>query len=203
MFHFYVIDLLLLLGPLRVLLLGLTWVGPFSSRAFNHAENTEFLYTAIPIIILLVIGGYSIKSLFLSEEINSGVDLSVKVMGHQWFWSYEFSDLENIEFDRYLGDSFSRFFLLESFPHLVVPNDSQSRVLARSFDVLHSWAIPSLGVKVDVIPGRLNRLFLSVPEGGLYYGQCSEICGVNHSLIPITLEAIPPVSWLKWASKQL
>lgn len=194
------IALLIRLGGLSLLLLLLSWKRRFRRRAFNHSPLIELGYTLVPLFILIILRVYSLKRLFVTEEWNNGFDLSVKVLGHQWYWSYEISDSEALEFDRYIRNSKdSGLYLLDTRAHLPLPGDSCTRVVSRSTDVLHSWALPPLGVKMDVIPGRLNTFILSSPRAGLFYGQCSEICGINHSMIPIVLEVVPVKKWLRWA----
>jgi len=126
--------------------------------------------------------------------------VTVKAIGHQWYWSYEFGDFDNFSFDSYMkrevvGNTFLR--LLEVDKRLVLPTDTRIRILISSSDVLHSWAVPELGVKVDGIPGRLNQVALMIPRPGIYRGMCSELCGVNHAFMPIVIEAIPFEEFLR------
>jgi cytochrome c oxidase subunit 2 len=126
--------------------------------------------------------------------------LTLKVVGHQWYWSYEFSDYvtldggENLDFDSYmlaLGDlTLGNLRLLEVDNRVVLPINTHIRIIVTAADVLHSWAIPSFGLKVDACPGRLNQTSLFIKREGTYYGQCSEICGVNHGFMPIVVKAV-------------
>lgn len=126
--------------------------------------------------------------------------LTIKTIGHQWYWSYEYSDFSNIEFDSYLNNSTppNGFRLLDVDNKISIPLNSQIRNLITAADVLHSWTIPALGVKADAVPGRLNQINFICNTPGVYFGQCSEICGTNHSFIPISMEVISPPFFIKW-----
>lgn len=123
-------------------------------------------------------------------------------MGHQWYWSYEYSDFLNLEFDSYIIPekemATNNFRLLDVDNRTVIPIGSQIRTLIGAADVLHSWTVPSIGVKADAVPGRLNQVNFYSTRPGLYFGQCSEICGANHSFIPIVIESVPINKFLKW-----
>lgn len=127
--------------------------------------------------------------------------VTVKVIGHQWYWRYEYADLKNLEFDAYIIQvrdlRENGFRSLEVDNRTVVPYYTQVRVLVTASDVIHSWAVPRLGVKVDAVPGRLNQLRFLSERVGVIYGQCSEICGANHRFIPIILEIVPVKVFLK------
>lgn len=138
----------------------------------------------------------SIRILYLMDEIKNPT-LTFKALGHQWFWSYEYRDFKLFEFDSYmiLGGMVR---LLEVDNSLVIPLGLKIRLLIRSFDVLHSWTVPSLGVKVDAVPGRLNQLNFTLNRLGVFYGQCSEICGVNHRFMPIAVEGVSMGDFKIW-----
>lgn len=145
----------------------------------------------------------SLKILYLIEEINSPL-ITIKIIGHQWFWSYEYSDFKKIEFDSYIKTNLdlnkNELKYLERDNRLIIPYNNHIRILTSSTDVIHSWTIPSLGIKIDAIPGRINQGRIIIKRPGIYYGQCSEICGSNHRFIPISIERIKPeifISWLK------
>lgn len=173
----------------------------FSCRSLVEGQEIETIWTIIPAVILIFLALPSLRLLYLLDEVGD-CNLTVKRIGHQWYWSYEYSDFLNIEFDSYIiptedlerGD----FRLLEVDHRVVVPTSTDIRVLVTAADVIHSWAVPSLGVKVDAIPGRLNQLSFFVKYPGVFYGQCSEICGANHSFIPIVVEAIPLENFMSW-----
>nr|APH08694.1 cytochrome c oxidase subunit II [Profundiconus teramachii] len=173
----------------------------YSCRSLVEGQEIETIWTVIPAIILVFLALPSLRLLYLLDEI-SDCSLTVKSIGHQWYWSYEYSDFSNIEFDSYMiptnelnpGD----FRLLEVDHRVILPTQTDIRVLVTSADVIHSWTVPSLGVKVDAIPGRLNQLGFFIKHPGVFYGQCSEICGANHSFMPIVVEAIPLSNFMEW-----
>lgn len=162
------------------------------------ANELEFAWTVYPAVVLIGIALPSLRILYLLDDV--GVPkLTIKVIGHQWYWSYSVNE---IIFDSYIINvtdllpGYPR--LLEVDNRLVLPTNIDLRFLISSADVLHSWAIPSLGVKVDAVPGRLNQFSFSVLKPGVFYGQCSEICGANHRFMPIALEAIGMMDWVHW-----
>nr|YP_010554764.1 cytochrome c oxidase subunit II [Potamyia chinensis]UYO79410.1 cytochrome c oxidase subunit II [Potamyia chinensis] len=162
-------------------------------------QNIELIWTIIPSIFLLMIAFPSLHLLYLMDNINNP-QLSIKIMGHQWYWSYEYSDFKNIEFDSYMINSHadSTFRLLDVDNRLILPFNTQIRSLISSFDTIHAWTIPAIGVKADAMPGRLNQINMFINRPGLFYGQCSEICGANHSFMPICLESINLNFFFKW-----
>nr|AXI98716.1 cytochrome c oxidase subunit 2 [Pseudoniphargus sp. 1-Balearics] len=171
----------------------------FTDRMLLQNQLTEVVWTMLPVCILLLVALPSLQALYLLDDPFSP-NVSVKAIGHQWYWSYEYSDFQNIEFDSYMStDSLMR--LLETDNSLVLPAHSQIRVIATASDVIHSWAVPSLGVKADAVPGRLNQLMFIINRPGLFFGQCSEICGANHSFMPIKIEAVPMSIFLSWVYK--
>jgi heme/copper-type cytochrome/quinol oxidase subunit 2 len=164
----------------------------------THNVFIEVIWTTIPSIILFIIAIPSFSLLYLMEELKDP-EVTLKVIGHQWYWSYEYHDpkleevLPVIEHESrmvYEEDlEFGAFRLLEAEPALVLPTNTNIRILITSDDVIHSWAVPSFGIKMDAVPGRLNQVFLNISRPGVFYGQCSEICGVNHGFMPITIVA--------------
>ena len=173
----------------------------FTSRSLVEGQEIETIWTIIPAVILVFLALPSLRLLYLLDEVGD-CSLTLKSIGHQWYWSYEYSDFLGIEFDSYIlptedledGD----FRLLEVDHRVVLPTETDIRVLVTSADVIHSWTVPSLGVKADAIPGRLNQLRFFIKRPGIFYGQCSEICGANHSFIPIVVEAIPLKDFINW-----
>ena len=172
-----------------------------TSRSLVEGQEIETIWTIIPAVILVFLALPSLRLLYLLDEVGD-CSLTLKSIGHQWYWSYEYSDFLGIEFDSYIlptedlkeGD----FRLLEVDHRVVLPTETDIRVLVTSADVIHSWTVPSLGVKADAIPGRLNQLRFFIKRPGIFYGQCSEICGANHSFIPIVVEAIPLKEFINW-----
>lgn len=172
-----------------------------------ESQIIERIWTIIPAIILIQI---AIPSLLLLYILDESIDrsLTLKVMGHQWYWSYEYSDIWSIsnntilEFDSYIIPSNELenniFRLLDVDNRTVIPFNVHVRILISSADVLHSWTVPSLGVKADAMPGRLNQVKFISQRPGIFFGQCSEICGANHRFIPIVIEIININSFLNW-----
>lgn len=169
-----------------------------SHKYMIHGSLLEIIWTITPALILLTIAFPSFKLLYLIDEVIDPA-ITIKVVGHQWYWSYEYSDYvdqngESINFDSYMvrdedlnvGD----LRLLEVDNRLVVPVNTHVRVIITAADVIHSWAVPSLGVKLDGVPGRLNQTSFLAYREGVYYGQCSEMCGVNHAFMPIAVEVV-------------
>ena len=169
---------------------------PVSNKAFSHAQNLEIFWTVIPAFVLLGIAAPTFNLIYALDDLVDPA-LVLKITGHQWYWGYEFStDLDKTTaFDSYLvttGDlNFGTLRLLETNERIILPQLTHIRLLITSADVLHSWTIPSFGVKVDACPGRLSQASIFIKRAGLYFGQCSEICGVNHGFMPIVVKAIP------------
>nr|YP_009434653.1 cytochrome c oxidase subunit 2 [Tectus pyramis]ATF29385.1 cytochrome c oxidase subunit 2 [Tectus pyramis] len=173
----------------------------YISRYVLEGQEIETIWTILPAIVLIFLALPSLRLLYLLDEVGSCA-FTIKSIGHQWYWSYEYSDLLNIEFDSYMVPTdeleSGQFRLLEVDHRVVVPVQTDIRILVSSADVIHSWAVPSLGVKADAVPGRLNQLSFFVKYPGVFYGQCSEICGANHSFMPIVLEAVQINEFMKW-----
>ena len=165
----------------------------------------EIIWTSIPAVILLFIAFPSLQLLYSMDEVIDP-SLTIKAVGHQWYWSYEYSDVDSdsIEFDSYMVPSQDlnegQFRLLEVDNRVVVPVNTQVRVVVTGADVIHCFTVPSLGVKADAIPGRLNQVSFLVKRPGLYYGQCSEICGSDHSFMPIVVEAVSQEKFINWVN---
>lgn len=177
----------------------------FTNRFLLENQKIEIIWTIIPAFILVFIALPSLRLLYLLDEVNNP-RITLKTVGHQWYWSYEYSDFHQIEFDSYIiqpRDSVdSTFRLIDVDNRAVLPINSQIRVLIRAADVIHSWTVPALGVKADAIPGRLNQVRFIINRPGLFFGQCSEICGANHRFIPIVIESVSLDCFLKWVSSQ-
>nr|UYK52133.1 cytochrome c oxidase subunit II [Asicimbex sp. CSCS-Hym-MC0132] len=172
------------------------------NRYLLNKQNIEIVWTVLPMLMLIFIATPSIHLLYLMDEVSNPI-LTIKSIGHQWYWSYEYSDFKNIEFDSYMNKDIkmNSFRLLDVDNNLILPLNTHLRMLITSTDVIHSWAIPALGKKMDAIPGRLNQISLMIKQPGLLFGQCSEICGANHSFMPIVIESIPMNFFLKWINK--
>lgn len=171
------------------LLIVILWKNTFFVlKDLIHGSILEIIWTLIPGIILIFIALPSFRLLYLMDDLLEP-SLSVKVIGHQWYWSYAYGDTE---FDSYVLQDLNEgnFRLLDTDSILVLPSNTFIRFLITSTDVIHSWSIPSLGIKSDAIPGRLNQTGVEIYRPGLYFGQCHELCGVSHYAMPITLKVI-------------
>lgn len=164
----------------------------FIDRFLLQGHIIELIWTISPIFILIFIAIPSIKILYLTDEIYNN-KLTIKSIGHQWYWRYEYSDFININFDSFILPSdtlqINDFRLLDVDNRCILPYNFPIRMLTTSVDVIHSWTVPSLGIKIDSTPGRLNQSYLFINRPGVFFGQCSEICGTNHSFIPIVIES--------------
>nr|YP_010956656.1 cytochrome c oxidase subunit II [Trachonurus sulcatus]WMY89749.1 cytochrome c oxidase subunit II [Trachonurus sulcatus] len=167
----------------------------------SDSEEMEIIWTILPALVLTLIALPSLRILYLMDEIDDP-HLTIKALGHQWYWSYEYADFDDLEFDAYMiltQDLLpGEFRLLETDSRAVIPFDSPIRMLTSAEDVLHSWTVPALGLKMDAVPGRLNQLTFIGARPGVFYGQCSEICGANHSFMPIVLEIVPLKDFIDW-----
>jgi len=172
-------------------------------KGIVEASSLEFVWTVFPMVVLIFIGFPSMFILY-SHEVERVRDLTIKVTGHQWYWSYDYSNLPSVEFDSFMIPleelTPGQFRLLEVDNRTVVPVHSYIRFAVSSGDVLHSWSMPPFGLKVDATPSRLNFVFSQTNQTGLFYGQCSEICGANHSFMPICLEVVSPTMFGSWVS---
>ena len=170
----------------------------------THNTTLEIAWTAIPVIILIVIAIPSVKLLFKQLEVPTP-DVTIKATGHQWYWSYEYPD-EGIEFEAIMlqKDELEEYgyqqdeFLLATDTRVVVPVDSVVHVLVTASDVIHAWTIPSFGSKIDAMPGRINETWFKAEEVGVYFGQCSELCGKDHSYMPIVVEVMSQDDYETW-----
>nr|YP_009487539.1 cytochrome c oxidase subunit II [Anopheles marajoara]AWB98058.1 cytochrome c oxidase subunit 2 [Anopheles marajoara]AWB98071.1 cytochrome c oxidase subunit 2 [Anopheles marajoara]UFQ24297.1 cytochrome c oxidase subunit II [Anopheles marajoara]UFQ24310.1 cytochrome c oxidase subunit II [Anopheles marajoara]UFQ24340.1 cytochrome c oxidase subunit II [Anopheles marajoara] len=200
-FHDHTLLILTMITILVGYIMGMLMFNKFTNRFLLHGQTIEIIWTVLPAIILMFIAFPSLRLLYLMDEINTP-SITLKSIGHQWYWSYEYSDFLNLEFDSYMIPTneleLNGFRLLDVDNRIVLPMNNQIRILVTATDVLHSWTVPSLGVKVDATPGRLNQLNFLINRPGLFFGQCSEICGANHSFMPIVIESIPMNFFIKW-----
>nr|UJG45282.1 cytochrome c oxidase subunit II [Azelia zetterstedtii] len=205
-FHDHALMILVMITILVSYLMFMLFFNKYINRFLLHGQTIEIIWTILPAIILLFIALPSLRLLYLLDEINEP-SITLKAIGHQWYWSYEYSDFNNIEFDSYMIPTNElpegNFRLLDVDNRIVLPMNSQIRILVTAADVIHSWTIPALGVKVDGTPGRLNQTNFLINRPGLFYGQCSEICGANHSFMPIVIESIPINYFIKWISNNM
>jgi len=174
---------------------------------FSHSSILEIVWTVIPAILLLWLAIPSFNLLYSLDEIIDPA-LTLKIVGHQWYWSYEYSDYallessDSLNFDSYMISTKDltkgSFRLLEVDNRVVLPIQTHIRLLVTAADVLHSWAVPSFGIKIDACPGRLSQVSVFLKRIGVYYGQCSEICGVNHGFMPIVVQGVSVSKFIKW-----
>lgn len=202
-FHDHVILTLILITTLVAYIIRSLAYNLFINRFLLENQTIEIIWTILPAIILIFTVLPSLRLLYLLDEVNTP-RLTLKAIGHQWYWSYEYSDFFQTDFDSYIVAEadlpIEGFRLLDVDNRTVLPINTQIRVLVTATDVIHSWTVPALGVKADAIPGRLNQLRFRIRRPGLFYGQCSEICGSNHSFIPIVVESVSVKSFLNWIS---
>nr|WPS93653.1 cytochrome c oxidase subunit 2 [Stenischia montanis yunlongensis] len=200
-FHNHSMLIIILITIFVGYLMGSLFFNKYTNRMLMESQNIEIIWTIIPAITLIFIALPSLRLLYLLDDLNNPL-LTLKSIGHQWYWSYEYSDFNNIEFDSYMIPSnelsLENFRLLDVDNRIILPMNSQIRILITATDVLHSWTVPSLGIKVDATPGRLNQTNFLINRPGLFFGQCSEICGANHSFMPIVIESISIKSFTNW-----
>nr|YP_009693839.1 cytochrome c oxidase subunit II [Hemiscyllium ocellatum]QEI03762.1 cytochrome c oxidase subunit II [Hemiscyllium ocellatum] len=205
-FHDHTLMIVFLISSLVLYIITAMVSTKLTNKYILDSQEIEIVWTILPAIILIMIALPSLRILYLMDEINDP-HLTIKAMGHQWYWSYEYTDYEDLTFDSYMIQTQDlipgQYRLLETDHRMVVPMESPIRVLVSAEDVLHSWTVPALGVKMDAVPGRLNQTAFIVSRPGVYYGQCSEICGANHSFMPIVVEVVPLEYFETWSSLML
>jgi len=176
-----------------------------------HGTILEVVWTVTPSFILIAIALPSFALLYSMDELTDP-GLTLKAIGHQWYWTYEYSDYATADTNSIVFDSYmiaeddlqpGQLRLLEVDNRVVVPVNTHVRVIVTAADVLHSWAVPSLGVKCDAVPGRLNQTAFFAQREGVFYGQCSELCGTNHGFMPIVVEAVSLESYVEWIAAKL
>lgn len=201
-FHNHAITILILITTIVAFNIMSTLNNKVIDKLIMESQPLELFWTITPTFILIFIGMPSIRLLYLLDEVYTP-SITIKTMGHQWYWSYEYSDFINIEFDSYLinTNTSRNFRLLDVDNRTTIPTGSQIRILVSAADVIHSWTVPRLGVKADAVPGRLNQINFNCNRPGVFYGQCSEICGANHRFMPICIERIPINFFIKWIKK--
>lgn len=170
---------------------------------WSHNTPLEIVWTAIPAVILLLIAIPSFRLLYFMDKVQDA-DMTLKIVGHQWYWTYEYPD-HDFKFDSNMVASDSlqagQPRLLTADNALVVPAGVPIRLQMTADDVIHSWSVPAFGIKTDAVPGRLNETWVQVAESGTYYGQCSQLCGVNHGFMPIHVRAVPKEEFVAWVAQ--
>nr|YP_009503512.1 cytochrome c oxidase subunit II [Abroscelis anchoralis]AWX64120.1 cytochrome c oxidase subunit II [Abroscelis anchoralis] len=203
-FHDHTLMILTMITVLVGYLMSSLFFNKYINRYLLEGQLIEIIWTILPAVTLVFIALPSLRLLYLLDEICNPL-LTLKSIGHQWYWSYEYSDFKKIEFDSYMISTndlpSNGFRLLDVDNRVVMPFNSQIRVLVTAMDVIHSWTIPAMGVKTDATPGRLNQTSFFMNRPGLFFGQCSEICGTNHSFMPIVIESVPMINFINWITK--
>nr|AOY39567.1 cytochrome c oxidase subunit 2 [Scolytinae sp. BMNH 1043133] len=202
-FHDHTLMILIMITILVGQMMISMLYNKYTNRFLLEGQMIETIWTILPAVVLVFIAFPSLRLLYILDE-NQNPLITIKTIAHQWYWSYEYSDFKKIEFDSYMiplneNMNFS-FRLLDVNNRLIIPFNTQIRIIITSADVIHSWTIPSMGVKLDGTPGRLNQSNFNINRTGLFFGQCSEICGANHSFMPISIESVSSNYFLKWLS---
>ncbi len=175
-----------------------------TAKTFTHNSPLEVAWTIVPILVLVVIGAYSLPILFKQQEIPEA-DITIKVTGYQWYWGYEYVD-DAVAFESYLlqRDELEEYgysqaeYLLATNTAVVVPVGATIVMQLTGADVIHSWTVPAFGVKQDAVPGRLSQLWFAAEKEGIFFGQCSELCGKDHAYMPITVKVVSQDTYDKW-----
>lgn len=203
----------IIIGITVFVMLLLLWVmirynskaNPVPSKT-THNTAIEVVWTIVPILILLVIGAPSLRLLYFTERSPESTEMTLKVIGHQWYWEYAYPDANGITFSAYMKKQDELLAgeprLLETDRRVVLPVDTNIKIIVTATDVLHSWAVPAFGVKRDAVPGRLNETWVRITKPGVYYGQCSELCGLDHAFMPIAIEAVSKEAFAAWVAKE-
>jgi cytochrome c oxidase subunit 2 len=204
--------LLYIEGGIVLVVAGLLLFVIFRFRAKRNpnpsptAHNTllEMIWTALPVVVLIVIAFPSFKLLYMMD-VTPKAELTIKATGNQWYWTYEYPD-HHIQFDsNMIAESQlkpGQLRLFEVDNRVIVPVNTTVRIITTSSDVIHSWAVPAFGIKRDSVPGRLNETWFNVRKEGVYYGQCSELCGVRHAFMPIVVQAVSKVEFNQWLAQK-
>nr|YP_010564873.1 cytochrome c oxidase subunit 2 [Pallenopsis pilosa]UZA61328.1 cytochrome c oxidase subunit 2 [Pallenopsis pilosa] len=199
-FHDHTMMILIMITSFIMYIMITSMFNKNINKMLLEGQLIESIWTLIPMIILTMITIPSLRILYLMEEMDKPM-LTIKSIGHQWYWSYEYSDFNDIEFDSFMmPDNNSNMRLLEVDNRMMVPMKMSIRMLTTSADVIHSWTIPTMSIKMDSLPGRINQSIMNSTRSGIFMGQCSEICGANHSFMPIVMESINIKYFIKWIS---
>nr|ACY73659.1 cytochrome c oxidase II [Psychonotis caelius] len=200
-FHDHSLIILIMITMLVSYMMLSMFFNKFINRFLLEGQMIELIWTILPAITLIFIAMPSLRLLYLLDELNNPL-ITIKSIGHQWYWTYEYSDFKNIEFDSYMINEYNsnNFRLLDVDNRIIIPMNNNIRMLITATDVIHSWTVPAIGVKVDANPGRLNQTSFLINRPGIFFGQCSEICGANHSFMPIVIESINIKNFINWVN---
>uniref|UniRef100_UPI00315C770F cytochrome c oxidase subunit II n=1 Tax=Parasipyloidea carinata TaxID=3126553 RepID=UPI00315C770F len=202
MFHDHIMMILMMIITTVTYTMIMLIMNQSTNRNLLEGQMIELIWTVTPAMTLLFIATPSLRLLYLMDEINKPM-MTMKTVGHQWYWTYEYSDFNETEMESYMInlENKNNLRLLDVDNRMTLPSNTFIRMIVTSTDVIHSWTLPSTGVKIDGTPGRLNQASLMFNRNGLMYGQCSEICGTNHSFMPIVVESMPINNFIKWMMK--
>lgn len=197
-FHDYIMIILFIIIAFVLYIFLLVLSTSLTDKYILDAHRLELIWTIIPMGFLLFIAFPSLYLLYITEDSTSPVGV-LKVIAHQWYWEYEYSlGTNSFSYDSYMSLGPNCYRCLDVDNRICIPVSSLTLALVTSSDVLHSWAVPALGLKSDATPGRLNFLNLNPLTTGVFYGQCSELCGRNHSFMPIVVEVVHPTDYLSF-----
>nr|QPB70976.1 cytochrome c oxidase subunit II [Pylaemenes sepilokensis] len=201
-FHDHIMMILMMIVTTVTYSMIMLIINKNTNQNLLEGQMIELIWTVTPAMTLFFIATPSLRLLYLMDEINNPM-MTMKAVGHQWYWSYEYSDFSETEMDSYMINeaSMDTLRLLDVDNRITLPSNMFIRMIVTSSDVIHSWTLPSAGVKIDGTPGRLNQSSLMLNRYGLMFGQCSEICGTNHSFMPIVIESVPINTFIKWMMK--
>ena len=208
-FHNFLMIISVAIAVFVTVLLGYVMIRFRASKNPNPSKRThntfvEVLWTVIPIIILVVMVVPSFRLLYYMDK-TAEPEMTLKAIGHQWYWSYEYPDHGDFIFDSIMIEESDlkpgQERLLHTDNEVVLPINTNIKVLVTADDVIHNWALPSFGIKMDAVPGQLNETWVNITRPGIYYGMCSELCGVRHSFMPITVRAVTKEKFSEWVEK--
>nr|YP_010882195.1 cytochrome c oxidase subunit II [Pulchriphyllium giganteum]WID87109.1 cytochrome c oxidase subunit II [Pulchriphyllium giganteum] len=200
-FHDHIMLILMMIMTVVSYMMIIVMINKKTNKNLLDGQMIELIWTVTPTMTLFFIAAPSLRLLYLMDEINSPM-MTMKIIGNQWYWTYEYSDFKETEFNSYM-DAYKKqsLRLLDSDSRMTLPMNVFTRMMVSSADVIHSWTLPSTGIKIDGTPGRLNQASMMINRTGIIYGQCSEICGTNHSFMPIVVETVPINEFMKWMMK--
>ena len=208
-FHNFIFIIEVLIVVLVLVLMGYIIIrfnaksNPVPSKT-THNTILEVAWTAVPLLLVIIIAVPSLKLLYYADRIEEG-EMTLKVIGNQWYWSYEYPDHGAFAFDSIIIEDENlepgQPRLLSVDNSVVLPAETNIRLLFTSADVIHNWAVPSLGLKLDAVPGRVNESWVRINSEGDYYGMCSELCGVNHGFMPVHIKAVSKADFAAWVEQ--
>ncbi len=208
-FHNFLLYVILVISAFVLLLLMYIMIRFRAARNPNPSKNThntllEVVWTVVPILILVVIAVPSFRLLYFADR-TTEAEMTIKAIGNQWFWSYEYPDHDNLAFEAIMVEDediqAGQIRLLSTDNDVVLPVGTNIRILTTANDVIHAFALPNLGIKLDAVPGRINETWVRIEREGMYYGMCSELCGVRHGFMPIAVRAVSKAEFARWVEE--